>query len=134
MSGALVGGGGMAATMIASAWNSKVTDTNDTTESTVATVSNIAPMIGSMFGPWGLLAGSIVSIAGSIFNTVNKTSEELLKEAQEQSKLIENIKKDIETDEKELNTLESSEARFNELIKGVNQSTGENVSLNDSEW
>ena len=94
----------------------------------------MAPMVGSMFGPWGLLAGSIISIAGSIFNTVNKTSEELLKEAQEQSKMIEEIKKDTEEDEKELDTLNQSKATFNELIKGVNQSTGENVSLNDQEW
>lgn len=131
--GAITAAGGMAGTMIASTASSHVTDSNDTTESTVGTIASMAPMIGSMFGIWGLLAGVGVSIAGTLFN-MSKTDGELLKEAQEQSKLIENVKQDIEKDEKELDTLESSEARFNELIKGVNQTTGENVSLNDSEW
>ena len=126
--------GSMAGSIIAGTINSHVTDSNDTGESTVGMISTMAPMIGSMFGPWGMAIGVGISAIGLIGNAIHKTDEELLKEAQEQSKLIEDVKKDIETDEKTLDTLESSEARFNELIKGVNQTTGENVSLDDSEW
>jgi hypothetical protein len=82
LSGALSAAGGMVGTMAAGMISSKVTDTNDTTESTIGMVSTMAPMIGSMFGPWGLLIGGAVSALGLAINHFNKTDEELLQEAQ----------------------------------------------------
>jgi peptidoglycan hydrolase CwlO-like protein len=94
----------------------------------------MAPMIGSMFGPWGAAIGGAVSGIGLLINAGNKTDEELLKEAQEANEELSEIKTNLENNEKTLDTLESQEALFNTLIKGVNQTTGENMSLNDSEW
>ena len=134
LGGAVSAGAGMIGTMAFGTWSSNVSDSNDTTESTIGMVSTMAPMIGSMFGPWGMAIGALLGAAGLAFNTWNKTDEELLKEAEELTKGLEDLKKTIEEDEKKLETAETDEARFNELIKGINQSTGKNISLNDSEF
>jgi hypothetical protein len=83
LSGAISAAGGMAGTMAAGMISAKVTDSNDTAESTVGMISTMAPMIGSMFGPWGMAIGVGISAIGLIGNAIHKTDEELLKEAQE---------------------------------------------------
>jgi hypothetical protein len=81
--GAISTAGGMAGTMAAGMISSKVTDSNDTAESTIGMISTMAPMIGSMFGPWGMAIGAAVSGIGLLINGIHKTDQELLEEAQE---------------------------------------------------
>lgn len=132
--GAITAAGGMAGTMIASTVSSHVTDSNDTTESTVGTIASMAPMIGSMFGPWGLVIGGALSAIGLGFNALNKTEGELLEEAKKATEQLSEIRTDLETDQKTYNELSSDEFIFKQLIKGVDQFTGENISLSDTEW
>jgi hypothetical protein len=134
LGGAISAVGGMIGTMAAGMISAKVTDSNDSTESMVGMVSTMAPMIGSMFGPWGMAIGAGISAIGLGFNKWHKTDEELLKEAKAANEELSEIKTNLENDEKTLDTLESNETLFNTLLKGVNQTTGENVSLNDTEW
>jgi hypothetical protein len=42
-------------------------------ESTTGMISTMAPMIGSMFGPWGMAIGAAISGLGLLFNAGNKT-------------------------------------------------------------
>ena len=132
--GAITAAGGMGGTMIASAVSSHVTDSSDTTESTVGTIASMAPMIGSMFGPWGLVIGGALSAIGLGFNAINKTEGELLEEAKKATEQLSEIRTDLETDQKTYNELSSDEFIFKQLIKGVDQFTGENISLSDTEW
>jgi hypothetical protein len=114
------GAGGMAASVAAGIISSKVTDSSDTTESTLGTVATMAPTIGAMFGPWGLAIGAAVSGIGLLINAGNKTDEELLKEAQEVSEGLDEMKNELKQSIEDLDSLESNEHKFAELIKGVN--------------
>jgi hypothetical protein len=120
LGGAMAAAGGMALTMGYGMLSSNVTDSNNGAESTVEMLSTMAPMIGSMFGLPGMIAGAIVGGLGLLFNGIHKTDEELLKEAQEVSEGLDEMKNELKQSIEDLDSLESNEHKFAELIKGVN--------------
>lgn len=109
--------------------------------------TSLAPMVGSIIGNivapgvggamgsavGGAISGS-VGIIAALISLGNKTSEEILQEAQKATEELDKIRDKISAAEETRSKLEDNEVRFAELVKGVNSSTGKNVSLSDSEW
>ena len=105
----------------------------------LSTLTSLAPMIGNAILPGlgGLIGGGVSALIGAgtaLWAKSNKTSEEILQEAQKASEKLDKIRDKISTAEDTRSKLEDNEVRFAELVKGVNSSTGQNVSLSDSEW
>ena len=105
----------------------------------LSAVTSLAPMIGSIIAPGiGTVVGGAISVAAGglavLLGNMHKTSEEILQEAQKATERLEDINQNITTAEDTKNSLQENEIRFAELVKGVNATTGENISLNESEW
>ena len=133
--------GGMAASMIigSAMSNSNMSSRLDQkygegTGGTVSTIATLAPSIGAMFGPWGLLAGGMVSLGTLLFGAITTQGEYTREELEEMNSSLDGIREDIQTATETLDNLRDNEGAWEDLIKGVNQQTGENISLNDSEW
>ena len=102
-------------------------------------LTSFAPMIGNAIAPGvgGLVGGAISVAVGGIATYIaknNKTTEEILKETQKATEEISGLKENLSKDQETLTNLKDSEVRFAELVKGVNSTTGKNVSLSDTEW
>ena len=119
-------------------------DMSSTGGAALTATTSALPMIGSLVGSFfgapaiGAAVGGAVSAAvGGISALIalgNKTSEEIQKEAQEANKKLSAFRTEISKREENRLNLKDNEVRFAELVKGVNVSTGVNVSLSDSEW
>lgn len=110
-------------------------------------LTSLMPMLGSMIGNAILpgIGGAIGTAVGGGVSTLtgllvkqwaksNKTTEEILKETQKATEEISGLKENLSKNQETLTNLKDSEVRFAELVKGVNSTTGENVSLSDTEW
>jgi hypothetical protein len=104
------------------------------TGSIASTIATMAPSIGGMFGPLGLLAGTVVSAGVFLAGKFSTEGEYTREELEEMNSSLDGIREDIQTTTEQLEGLEDNEGSWEDLIKGVNQQTGENISLNDSEW
>lgn len=100
-----------------------------------AAIGSIIPGIGTAVGA---AIGGVVSLVGGIATWIADekitTDEEILEQTKEANDQLSEIQKGLEEDEQTLNNLESNETTFGNLLKGVNQATGENISLSDAEW
>ena len=109
--------------------------------------TSLAPMVGSAIGSviGGPIGSAIGSAAGGLFSVVagiivpnivsqKKTSEQILEESKKATEELSELKDNLNNRKENLTKLEDNEVRFAELVKGVNSTTGQNVSLNDSEW
>lgn len=109
--------------------------------------TSLAPMIGSAIGmalggpaggAIGSAVGGLLSIAaGAIIPYIvsqKKTTEQILEESKKATVELSDLKDDLNNRKENLTNLEDNEVRFAELIKGVDNTTGKNVSLSDSEW
>ena len=109
--------------------------------------TSLAPMIGSAIGmalggpaggAIGSAIGGLLSVAAGIIvpNIVSqkKTTEQIFEESKKATEELSELKDDLNNRKENLTNLEDNEVRFAELIKGVDNTTGKNVSLSDSEW
>lgn len=109
--------------------------------------TSLAPMIGSAIGmalggpaggAIGSAVGGLLSIAaGAIIPYIvsqKKTTEQILEESKKATEELSDLKDDLNNRKENLTNLKDNEVRFAELIKGVDNTTGKNVSLSDSEW
>ena len=136
-SGALSMGAMMASSMIMSNVASG-TGMSETGQSATTMIATMAPMIGMMFGPVGALVGTAVSaitVGITALVDANVETAEEIKEAAEEAKeiLAVNLEK-INKATEQNNSLKDNKERFAELLKGVDLTTGLNISLSTSEW
>lgn len=137
---ALMSTGGMALSMVGTGLTmSQANKLGTGATMGLSAVTSLAPMIGSIIAPGiGTVVGGAISVAAGglavLLGNMHKTSEEILQETQKATERLEDINQNITTAEDTKNSLQENEIRFAELVKGVNATTGENISLNESEW
>ena len=104
---------------------------------TISTIGQMAPLVGSVFGPWGALAGGVISVGTNIWSTIadsgKVTNDELIEMGKEASEKISKYVTQINDTMAKRDSLQSQSNRFSQLVKGVN-SVGQNISLNTDEW
>lgn len=131
MGTAMVSGMGMSEHVSGTGWS-------ESTQNAASMTASMAPMIGMMFGPWGALAGSAVSLGLTAFTAFRdgavETAEEIREAGQKAQETLSNWAKNIEEATKQNEELENLDTRFAELLKGVDINTGMNISLDTSEW
>lgn len=77
------------------------------------------------------LAGLVINGVINFFDKLHESQEELIKSANEAKTVINELNESLKTNQKFVNT---SSQRYAELAQGVNQFTGENLSLNTEEY
>ena len=92
LAGSAAGAAAMGTTIVMGMVTAKTVDHEDTSEQIAGTVATMAPMLGTMFGPWGAAIGSLVGIASGIFTWLNETDSEkrqkILDEAKEANEIL----------------------------------------------
>ena len=75
----------------------------------------------------GVVAGGIVKIGGIVAKKMDEERQKRIKIAQEEKNAISEKLQNLESNKDKI-------SRYDELAKGVNSSTGQNISLSDSEY
>ena len=91
-------------------------------------------MIGMMLGPWGALAGAVLSIGTNILSGILDNNKLTQKEIEENKNAIKQATQEVSQKLSEYDEAKRNKNEFGSLYKEVNQITGENISLSQEEY